>query len=80
MTRTVGRPAAKLGPRFDLRPIPPAPTTWVWDPHAPLWPWVQEFFTLDVLASYDGYFPDACARLCAVVGRELKHQIAMGRL
>jgi len=56
------------------------PTTWGYDPTAPLWPWVEQFFTLDLLYEYEGLFPDATPRLCSMVGKQLLHELKMNRI
>lgn len=48
---------------------------WEWNPQAPLWPWVEKFFTIELLYEYEGKFENATPRLCRIVGQELKHQM-----
>ena len=55
------------------------PTKWEWNPNAPLWPWAERFFTIELLYEYEGLgIENPTARLCRLVGRELKHQAFLG--
>ena len=46
--------------------------TWIYDPSAPFWPWVEKFFTIDLLYDYENIgITDSTPRLCRMVGKEL---------